>query len=526
MSKEQILLVALNAKYIHSNPAVYSLAAYANAVSDNVSLAEFTINDRYEDVLRGILTRKPEVIGFSVYIWNVEFMKQLMEDIHRIAPSIRLMAGGPEASNDPETYLAWCELVMLGEGERNFRTIAACIKDRTAIPLEKMEGVAYKDPEMVIHAPGPESVLDMDQIPFLYKGLEPFENRIIYYESSRGCPFRCSYCLSSIEKKVRYRSMDYVREELRYFLDQKVKQVKFIDRTFNSSSRRALEIWTYIKEHDNGITNFHFEIGADLLTEEELQLLSSLRPGLVQLEIGIQSTHEPTMQAIHRTADNSRIFYNVQRLRKAYNINLHTDLIAGLPYEDYIHFQKSFNDIYPLYADQLQLGFLKVLKGTEMYERRHEYGLIYSSRQPYEIFATKWISYEEIAKLHRVCDTVELFYNSQMFRHSLKYLEQFFDTPFAMYESMADYLDQHRMAGVGISVKKKYDILETFGMEHGAKESLRLWIHFDQMLHTHQSRRMTAREVFPWPDGEKTYVFDYTKMHPVTGEAACSVVKE
>ena len=526
MSKEQILLIALNAKYIHSNPAVYSLAAYANAASDNVSLVEFTINDRYEDVLRGILMRRPEVIGFSVYIWNVEFMKQLMEDIHRIAPSIRLMAGGPEASNDPETYLAWCELVMLGEGERNFRTIAACIKDRAGIPMEKMEGVAYKDPEIVIHAPGPDSVLDMDQIPFLYNGLEPFENRIIYYESSRGCPFRCSYCLSSIEKKVRYRSMDHVRTELQYFLDQKVKQVKFIDRTFNSSSKRALEIWTYIKEHDNEVTNFHFEIGADLLTEEELQLLSSLRPGLVQLEIGIQSTHEPTMEAIHRTADNSRIFNNVQQLRKANNINLHTDLIAGLPYEDYIHFQKSFNDIYPLYADQLQLGFLKVLKGTDMYEWRDEYGLVYSSRQPYEIFATKWISYEEIAKLHRVCDAVELFYNSRMFRRSLEYLEQFFDSPFAMYEAMADYLDRHHLAGVGIPVKKKYDILEAFGLEYGADEQLSLWIHFDQMLHTHQSRRMTAREVFPWPEGEKTYVFDYSKMHPVTGEAAYSEVKE
>ena len=523
MPREQILLVALNAKYIHSNPAVYSLAACANAVSDNVSIAEFTINDRYEDFLRGILLRRPQVIGFSVYIWNVEFMKQLMEDIHHIAPSIRLMAGGPEASNDPQTYLEWCELVMLGEGERNIQTIAACVRDQAAIPLEKMEGVAYRDPELVIHAPGPACAADMDQIPFLYSDLEPFENRIIYYESSRGCPFRCSYCLSSIEKRVRFRSMDLVRSELQYFLDQRVKQVKFIDRTFNSSSKRSLEIWTYIKEHDNGVTNFHFEIGADLLTDEELSLLSTLRPGLVQLEIGIQSTHEPTMEAIHRTADNSRILSNVRQLRKPYNINLHTDLIAGLPREDYARFQKSFNDIYPLYADQLQLGFLKVLKGTEMYERRDEYGLVFSSRQPYEIFATKWISYEEIAALHRVCDAVELFYNSQMFCRSLMYLEQFFDSPFAMYESLAQYLDRHHLAGVGISVKKKYDILEAFGREHGAPETLGLWIHFDQMLHTHQSRRMTARETFPWPEGEKTYVFDYTKMHPVTGEAACTV---
>ncbi len=526
MSEKKILLVALNAKYIHSNPAVYSLAAYANEASDNVSLAEFTINDRYEDVIGGILMRKPEVIGFSVYIWNVEFMKQLMEDIHRIAPAIRLMAGGPEAGNDPETYLEWCELVMIGEGERNFRKIASCIRERKEIPLGEMEGVAYRDPGIVIHAPGPGSVLDMDQIPFLYDRPEPFENRILYYESSRGCPFRCSYCLSSIEKKVRFRSMEIVRSELQYFLDRRVKQVKFIDRTFNSSPERALEIWTYIKEHDNGVTNFHFEIGADLLTQEELRLLSILRPGLVQLEIGIQTTYAPTMKAIRRTADNRRIFSNVHQLRKAYNINLHTDLIAGLPYEDYIHFQKSFNDVYPLYADQLQLGFLKVLKGTEMYERRDEYGLIYSSRQPYEIFATKWISFEEIAILHRVCDAVELFYNSGLFRHSLKYLEQFFDSPFAMYHSIAEYLDLHDLARVGISVKKKYDVLEAFGLEHGAKEELSLWIRYDQMLHTHQSRRMTAREVFPWPEGGKTCLFDYTRMHPVTGEAACIVLKE
>ncbi len=526
MSDSQILLVALNAKYIHSNPAVYSLAAYANEVGGNVSLVEFTINDRYEDVLRGILMRRPEVIGFSVYVWNAEYMKQLIEDVHHIDPHIRLMAGGPEATNDPETYLKFCELVMLGEGEKNFRRIAVCVKEKLELPLEEMEGIAYKNPEPIIRAPGSKSVPDMDQIPFLYNRLEPFENRIIYYESSRGCPFHCSYCLSSLEKKVRYRSMDIVRSELQYFLDRNVKQVKFIDRTFNSSSKRAVEIWSYIKEHDNGVTNFHFEIGADLLTEAELQLLSTLRPGLVQFEIGIQTTYEPTMSAIHRTANNSRIFYNVRELRKAYNINIHTDLIAGLPYEDYTRFQKSFNDIYPLYADQLQLGFLKVLKGTDMYVHRHEYGLVYSSRQPYEVFATKWISYEEIANLHRVCDAVELFYNSQMFRHSLKYLEQFFKTPFLMYEAMADFLNRHDMAGVGISVKKKYDILEAFGYEHGADDKLSLWIQFDRMLHTHQSRRMTAREVFHWPEGEKIYEFDYTKMHPVTGEAAYSEIGE
>jgi len=526
MTNQQILLVALNAKYIHSNPAVYSLAAYANQVTQNVSLVEFTINDRYEDVLRGILMRRPEAIGFSIYIWNVEFMKQLIEDIHKIAPQIHLMAGGPEATNDPETYLAWCDFVMLGEGEKNFRKIAECIQKGEKIPLMDMEGVAYKNPQLVIQAPGPTSISDMDQIPFLYNRLEPFQNRIIYYESSRGCPFHCSYCLSSLERSVRYRSMDIVLSELQYFLDQKVKQVKFIDRTFNSSPKRSLEIWSYIQAHDNGVTNFHFEIGADLLTEQEIVLLSTMRPGLVQLEIGIQSTNVPTMEAIHRTADNRKIFQNVMALRKQYNINLHTDLIAGLPYEDYAHFKKSFNDIYPLYADQLQLGFLKVLKGTDMQAHEREYGLIYSSRQPYEIFATKWISYEEIAYLHRICDAVELFYNSQMFRHSLRFLETCFDSPFALYEALAEYLDRHALAGVGISVKRKFEILEDFGLKHGAKEPFTQWIRFDQMLHTHQSRRMSARETFRWPEGEKTYTFDYTKMHPVTGEAAFLEIEE
>ncbi len=525
-SKEQILLVAVNAKYIHSNPAVYSLAAYANEVGSNVSLVEFTINDRYEDILSGILMRKPEAIGFSVYIWNAELMKQLIEDIHRIAPQLRLMAGGPEATNDPETYLEWCELIMLGEGEKNFRTIAGCIKEQIPLPLDEMEGIAYKNPEPVIRPQGPKSIMNMDQIPFLYNRLEPFENRIIYYESSRGCPFNCSYCLSSLEKTVRFRSMEIVLSELQYFLDQKVKQVKFVDRTFNSSSKRALEIWTDIKEHDNGVTNFHFEIGADLLTKEEIALLSAMRPGLVQLEIGIQTTFEPAMEAIHRTADNRRIFSNVKELRKAYNINLHTDLIAGLPYEDFAHFKKSFNDIYPLYADQLQLGFLKVLKGTDMYDHRHEYGLVYSSRQPYEVFATKWISYEEIARLHRVCDAVELFYNSRMFRHSLKYLEQFFSSPFEMFDAIAEYLDAHNLAGVGISVRNKYDILEDFGSLHGADKQLKEHLRFDKALHIHQSRHMTAREVFYFADGQKTYEFDYSKMHPVTMEASFAVIED
>ena len=525
-----ILLVALNAKYIHSNPAIYSLAACAKDYVDDgntVNIAEFTINDRYEDILNGILLRKPDIIGFSVYIWNSQEMKELMEDIHKIKPEIMLFAGGPEATNNPETFIKWCDFVMLGEGETNFKIITKCVVNHQQIPFEDMEGIAYAtyrkpgEKYMVVHPQGSKSMVDMDTIPFLYDELDNFENRIIYYESSRGCPFRCSYCLSSIEKSVRYRSMEVVFRELKYFLDKKVKQVKFIDRTFNSSSKRSLKIWKFIKDNDNGVTNFHFEIGADLLSKEEIDLLKTLRTGLVQLEIGIQSTNEDTMRMIHRTANNKKLMENVMELRKNYNINLHTDLIAGLPYEGYESFKQSFNDIYPLYADQLQLGFLKVLKGTEMYERSQEYGLVYSSKQPYEVFYSKWLSYEENAHLHRVCDGVELFYNAQLFRHSLKYLEQFFDTYFDMYDALADYLDSNKLSGVGISAKRKFEILKDFGKNYCSQDKLDYFLSYlrlDEMLHMHPNRKMSAVESFTFPEGKRVYEFDYTKKSPVTGE--------
>ena len=554
MQPKKILLVALNAKYIHSNPAVYSLAAYANRglteaaekgiieTSEKlISLIELTINDRYEDILSGILSKKAGIIGFSVYIWNADLMKRVMADIHAIAPEVILMAGGPEASNDPETYLQWCQGVFLGEGEQNMRRIAGWVAACEPIHWEEMEGVAFcgeadesgrcqstedTSGSIIIHQPGPTSVTSMDEIPFLYDELAPFENRIIYYESSRGCPFRCSYCLSSIDKRVRYRSMEIVLRELQFFLDKKVKQVKFIDRTFNSNWHRSLEIWQYLKDHDNGVTNFHFEIGADLLKEEEIALLQSLRPGLVQLEIGIQSTCEKTMDMIHRTTDNQKLFENVKALRKNYNINLHTDLIAGLPCEDYDRFRKPFDDIYPLDADQLQLGFLKVLKGTDMYDHREEYGLIYSSYQPYEVFATKWLTYEENMHLHKVCDAVELFYNSQMFRHSLKAMLPSFAGPFAMYEALAEYLANHHLAGIGLSTKKKFEIMEDFGREHNLPAEYFTYLAFDQMLHMHQSRRMSAEETFEFPDGTKTLRFDYTRMHPVTAEAYTEEIRK
>ncbi len=523
----KILLVALNAKYIHSNPAVYSLKAYAYKMldlrkEDSIEIAEFTINDRYEDIIAGIIERHPDMIGFSTYIWNSEMMKSVMKDIRLIDPSIKLFAGGPEASNDPLCFLEYTDIVLLGEGERNFTLVADCFFNGKEIPVTEYDGILTRDyKDRLVPSEMPQS--EMDQIPFLYNKLEEFDNRIIYYESSRGCPFRCSYCLSSLDRHVRVRNMDIVLQELKFFLDKKVKQVKFIDRTFNFSKERALKIWSFIKENDNGITNFHFEIGADLLSDEEIELLSSLRTGLVQLEIGIQTTNNDTMKEIRRVADNNKILDNVRRLRKNYNINIHTDLIAGLPFEDYESFRRSFNDIYPLYADQLQLGFLKVLKGTYMHLKKDEYKLVYMDHQPYEVFSTKWLSYEENLKLHKIADAIELFYNSQLFRNSLKYMERWFDSPFDMYEALAAFLDEKKLSHIGINARKKYEILIDFALEklEGVKiREVKDIIRFDEMLHMHPNRKMTADDHF-FIDGKDRHIeFDYENKNVVTKEVS------
>lgn len=535
---KKILLVALNAKYIHSNPALYSLSRTAGGINKGIHILELTINNRYEDIISAIYNENPDVIGFSVYIWNAGLMKDVMADLRRLCPETLMFAGGPEATNDARTYLTLCDFVMLGEGEKNFAAICEALQNDTALDFSAMTGVAYHTGglsqkestddfhDIIINAADNKGLASMDDMPFLYDKLEPFENRIIYYESSRGCPFRCSYCLSSIEKSVRFRSLDVVLREIQFFLDKGVHQVKFIDRTFNASHDRTKAIWQYIMTHDNGKTNFHFEIGADLLSDDEITLLSTCRPGLIQLEIGIQSTNPRTLEAIHRVTDNDRLFQNVRRLRKPYNINLHTDLIAGLPYEGFDSFRKSFNDIYPLYADQLQLGFLKVLKGTEMYQKAESYGLIWSKKAPYEVFSTRWLACDETIRLHHICDAVEVFYNSQMFRHTLAYLENFFESPFAMFERLADLLLENGLIGVGVSSKKSAELLRTLAVDDSTMTYLEAYITWDQRLHMHQSRKMSARETLLLPEGPVTMAFDYSRIHPVTGEAACHIVDD
>ena len=460
----KILLAACNAKYIHSNLAVYDLQAYASEYTDHIILKEYTINQQKDDIMRDIYLEHPDVVCVSCYIWNISFVKELMADLAKILPDADFWAGGPEVSYDAEKFLAENPEftgVMVGEGEETFLELSGHYIEQSPADLKDITGVCYRDGEKIVHN-GWRQIMDLSSIPFIYKDLADFKNRIIYYESSRGCPFSCSYCLSSIDKKLRFRDTEMVKKELQFFIDNKVPQVKFVDRTFNCKHDHAMAIWKYINEHDNGVTNFHFEISADLLREEELQEMSTMRPGLIQLEIGVQSTNPDTIKAIHRTMDFEKLKGIVNRIHSFGNIHQHLDLIAGLPYEDYDSFRKSFNDVYALKPQQLQLGFLKVLKGSHMMEMCQEYEIVYKTREPYEVLSTKWLDYDHVLKLKNVENMVEVYYNSGQFQNTLEYLEGFFPDAFSIYEGLGRFYMEKGYGDVSHTRMRRYEILLEF----------------------------------------------------------------
>ena len=460
----KILLAACNAKYIHSNLAVYDLQAYASDYADHIVLKEYTINQQKDDIMRDIYLEHPDVVCVSCYIWNLSFVKELMADLIKILPGADFWAGGPEVSYDAEKFLtenSEFKGVMVGEGEETFKELAGYYVEKNPQNLKNMTGICYRDGDQIIHN-GWRQIMDLSSIPFIYKDLSEFKNRIIYYESSRGCPFSCSYCLSSIDKKLRFRDTETVKKELQFFIDNKVPQVKFVDRTFNCKHDHAMAIWKYINEHDNGVTNFHFEISADLLREEELQEMSTMRPGLIQLEIGVQSTNPDTIKAIHRTMDFEKLKGIVDRIHSFGNIHQHLDLIAGLPYEDYDSFRHSFNDVYALKPQQLQLGFLKVLKGSNMMEMCREYGIVYKTQEPYEVLSTKWLDYDHVLKLKTVENMVEVYYNSGQFQNTLEYLEKFFPDAFSIYERLGSFYMEKGYGDVSHTRMRRYEILLEF----------------------------------------------------------------
>lgn len=473
----KLLLAAVNAKYIHSNLAVYSMKAYCRAFADHIELAEYTINQQEDEILKDLYRKKPEILCFSCYIWNISFIKELLRNVKKILPDTVIWAGGPEVSYDAEQFLEEMPEVfgvMCGEGEETFRELTQYYVNlerntEKGTELEKIDGIVFRKGKE-IQKTAPRAILDMDTLVFPYQDMELFHHRIIYYESSRGCPFSCSYCLSSIDKKLRFRSTKLVKQELQFFLDNQVPQVKFVDRTFNCKKEHALEIWRYIQEHDNQVTNFHFEIAADLLTEEEIALIHTMRPGLIQLEIGVQSTNEDTIREIRRKTSFEKISQKVRQVQAGKNVHQHLDLIAGLPLEGYDSFRKSFDDVYGLRPQQLQLGFLKVLKGSYMYEKREEYGCVYKQREPYEVLSTNWLSYGEICRLKGIEDMVEVYYNSGQFTRTIEALEKEFSDAFAMYEALADFYEKKGYFGISHTRIRRYEILLEFLEEQGKED--------------------------------------------------------
>ena len=456
----KILLAACNAKYIHSNLAVYDLKAYSSDYDKEVFLREYTINQPKDEILKDIYGSGADVVCFSCYIWNISFVRELIRDLAKILPETAFWAGGPEVSYDAEkilTEMPEMTGVLVGEGEKTFHDLLEYYIDGKG-SLGEIRGIAYRDGEEIRHN-GWRELMNLSEIPFVYQHLEEFENRIIYYESSRGCPFSCSYCLSSIDKKLRFRDLELVKKELQFFLDHKVPQVKFVDRTFNCKHEHAMAIWKYILEHDNGVTNFHFEISADLLRDEEMELIAKMRPGLIQLEIGVQSTNPETIRAIHRHMDLDKLERCVDRVHSFRNIHQHLDLIAGLPYEDYDTFHRSFNDVYQMKPDQLQLGFLKVLKGSLMKEEAEKYGIVHKEKEPYEVLSTKWLPYGDVLKLKAVESMVEVYYNSGQFQHTLEYLVPLAKDAFTFYESLGAFYEKKGYSEISHSRMRRYEIL-------------------------------------------------------------------
>ena len=516
----KILLVACNAKYIHSNLAVYDLQAYASDYADHIVLKEYTINQQKDDIMRDIYLEHPDVVCVSCYIWNLSFVKELMADLIKILPGADFWAGGPEVSYDAEKFLienSEFKGVMVGEGEETFKELAGYYVEKNPQDLKNMTGICYRDGDQIIHN-GWRQIMDLSSIPFIYKDLSEFKNRIIYYESSRGCPFSCSYCLSSIDKKLRFRDTETVKKELQFFIDNKVPQVKFVDRTFNCKHDHAMAIWKYINEHDNGVTNFHFEISADLLREEELQEMSTMRPGLIQLEIGVQSTNSDTIKAIHRTMDFEKLKGIVDRIHSFGNIHQHLDLIAGLPYEDYDSFRHSFNDVYALKPQQLQLGFLKVLKGSHMMEMCKEYGIVYKTQEPYEVLSTKWLDYDHVLKLKTVENMVEVYYNSGQFQNTLEYLEKFFPDAFSIYERLGSFYMEKGYGDVSHTRMRRYEILLEFleDMPEISVDQVKDQMVYDLYLRENlKSRPGFARDQKPF----ERQIWDFRKREKVAKNA-------
>lgn len=560
------LLVAVNAKYIHSNPAVKSLYLFSKDWKDYMEIGEYTINQDMDYILGQLYQRQPDIICFSAYLWNISIIKELIVEVVKLLPDCDIWLGGPEVSFDTQEFLAeniFVRGIMRGEGEMVFRQLLQqYISGEKA--FEKVHGLVYRQGKEIITTPIQE-LLPMDALPFLYEDLADCANRIVYYESSRGCPYGCSYCMSSVDRSVRFRSLERVLSELQYFLDKQVPQVKFLDRTFNICHERTEAILQYLFEHDNGVTNFHFEVAADILSEAEIAILQKLRPGLVQLEIGVQTTNPDTLEAICRRTNYEKLCRNVRKLQERKNVHCHLDLIAGLPLENLESFKKSFNDVYELEPEQLQLGFLKVLKGAPMQADAEKYGIAYHANAPYEVLYTDVLSYGDVLKLKGIEEMVEVYYNSGLFPNTLRCLQKIHMTAYDMYDGLWNFYRQKGYDAVRHSRISRYEILreyagsltnaKTLGLleqvllfDLYSRENLKTRPAFAMQQEAYKSavqpvyREMSAeyrgkdyhiewiqvnlREIKEGrlEEGKNLVLFDYSKKNPVSGMAEYRVL--
>lgn len=517
----KFLLVAINSKYIHSNLAVYCLKA-ATAYSDKVYIREFTINNQLEDILKNIYLEKPDVIGISCYIWNINYVKELLPELNKVLPGVKIWLGGPEVSYNTEEYAGRYENVagvIKGEGEAVFKELMDCYMEGREKDIPSIPGITTVSDGKIIDNPC-TLVYDMSDsvMPYYAAGYkeDDYKNKIIYYESSRGCPFSCSYCLSSVDKHLRFRNTELVLADLKVFLDNKVALVKFVDRTFNCNREHSRKILRFIRDNDNGITSFHFEIAADILEDEDIRIMNSLRPGLIQLEIGVQSTNQDTIKAIHRVMNLDKLRNNVTAIRKCRNIHIHLDLIAGLPYEDINSFRKSFNDIYDMKPDNLQLGFLKLLHGSLMREEKDKYGIVARDIPPYEVLYTKYLSYDDILKLKQVEKVLDMYYNSNMFVLSVRYLSGSFDDSFVMYELLSECFERRYSDGSLPSRNGKFELLYDFAGDYLNEHDMMVFgemLRFDMYL---RDNVKSLPECFAFNKDESLRAKKYSGEHKLT----------
>lgn len=513
----KFLLVGINAKYIHTNPALFCLKAYADKYLEcnnaTIEIAEYTINQQTEDIVRDIVSKKADFVGFSSYIWNIEEVKKVSSALSKILPKTYIWLGGPEVSFNPDSLLSempYLAGIMIGEGEETFKELVRYysngLKEESGNDLSEINGIAFIKDESTFktHVGG---CIDLNKLPFIYEDLSYFKDKIIYYESSRGCPFYCAYCLSSVDKQLRFKEIDKVKEELRVFIDAKVPMVKFVDRTFNCNQKRTIELLQFLRDTDNGVTTFHFEIAGDILSEEECAILETLRVGLVQLEIGVQSTNEKTLEAINRKTDLNKLRTNAVRLIKGKNIHIHLDLIAGLPYEDLESFKCSFNDVFSLRPNELQLGFLKMLYGTSMNDMKDEHEIVSDSYSPYEVLSTKYLSYDDICILKKVEEMLELYYNSGQFKNSVEFLLSKEKSAFLFFEKLATFYEEKGYLTLQSSRTKRYEILLNYVCREYPTEELyfRDLLTYDFYLREKAKSRPDFSNAYDYEDANAFY---------------------